>query len=246
MFLRKADDCHVAIWSPDCYGKNANVTINLSIVDADSPDGALADPVWNKTVSNFIGEVELTMDPRWLQGQSRNNLSFGIAAVDPEGSSQFAIHGGPTISLINAPTLESGSGTKHSDNHSKLGVEVGVPLAIVFVAAICIGLFLFMRRRRQGYLGAGRSRSQRIKGHGDAKLTGDDLRIVMSRRRQDSFKDELEHLGVELTPQPRVGHKREDSMGGKLISPVSPVSFGDRRTSNAFRDEIERQRNSGR
>ena len=117
-------------------------------------------------------------------------------------------------------------------------MQVGIPIGLVFLAALCIGLFLILRRRRQGYIGK-KSRSQRLKGHGAVQYTGDDLRTTGSR--QDSFKDEPVQGGVEL--QPRVGHRREDSMGGSLISPVSPISPV--RTSNVFRDEIYRQRAGG-
>lgn len=199
-----------------------------------------SDPVWHKTVQNSDGEVEIVMDPEWLQGATQNNLTFGLSASDRVGQRE---DGGPTVSLITVPTpsaTPSAAGRTHSP--SKLGVEVGVPIAIVVLAAICIGLFLVLRRRRKGYVG-GRSRSQRMKGHGDVKLTGDDFRTTTSSRRDD-FKDEPVQGGVEL--QPRVGHRREDSMGGNLISPVSPISSAGR-TSNAFRDEIERQRaSSGR
>lgn len=200
-------------------------------------EGLDSDPVWHKMVQNSDGEVELEMDPEWLQGGTRNNLTFSLRATDRDG---FHEDPGPTVSLITVPTpsaTPSAAGGKHSS--SKLGVEVGVPIAIVFLAAICIGLFLVFRRRRKGYVG-GRTRSQRMKGHGDVKLTGDDFRTT-TRSRQDSFKDEPVQGGVEL--QPRVGHRREDSMGGNLISPISPISSAGR-TSNAFRDEIERQRAS--
>ena len=199
-----------------------------------------SDPIWHKTVQNADGEVEIEMDPEWLQGATQNNLTFSLMASDRDGRSE---DGGPTVSLITVPTpspTPSAAGRTHGS--SRLGVEVGVPIAIVFIAAICIGLFLVLRRRRRGYVGS-RSRSQRMKGHGDVKLTGDDFRTTTGGRR-DGFKDEPLQGGVEL--QPRVGHRREDSMGGNLISPVSPVSSAGR-TSNAFRDEIERQRaSSGR
>ena len=84
-----------------------------------------------------------------------------------------------------------------------------------------------------------------MRAHGEAKLTGDELRTTTTttRSRHGSGKDESVQGGMEL--QPRTGHRREDSMGGSLTSPVSPISSSGR-TSNAFRDEIERQRASGR
>lgn len=187
------------------------------------------------------------MDPDWLQGESRNNLTLGLQAIDRDGST---IAGGPTISLITSPIPSplpspnpSPAASKHASS-SKLGVEVGLPIALVFLAALCIGLFLMLRRRRRarGYLGP---RGQRMRAHGEAKLTGDELRstTTATRSRRGSGKDESVQGGVEL--QPRTGHRREDSMGGSLTSPVSPISSSGR-TSNAFRDEIERQRASGR
>ncbi|KAL8793579.1 MAG: hypothetical protein Q9195_003842 [Heterodermia aff. obscurata] len=235
-----------ATWDPDFFGHTANVTITLSYTNP--PDGMDTIPVWLGTTTNTAGEIEIEMSPDWLQGESRNNLTLSLQSTDLDGSK---VEGGPTISLITAPTPSPSpssssssaaiAGSKHSSG-GKLGVEIGVPIALVFLAALCIGLFLVLRRRRgRGYLG---SRRSRMRAHGEAKLAGEhDLRTTSSRR--DSGKDESVQGGVELQPQARTGHRREDSMGGSLISPVSPISSGSR-TSNAFRDEIERQRASGR
>ena len=236
--------------SPDLYGHGANITIFLYYTDP--PDGMDTDAIWYSTVPNSAGELEIEMSPDWLQGTSRNNLTLMLQAVDRDG---FKQDGGPTISLVTSPSpsasasataAPAAAGTQHASSNSKLGIEVGLPIALVFLAALCIGLFLVLRRRRRGsgYLG---SRSQRMRAqHGEVKLTDGGLQTTSTRStRRGSSKDESVQGGVEL--QPRTGHRREDSMGGNLISPVSPISIssGGRRTSNAFRDEIERQRASG-
>ena len=102
---------------------------------------------------------------------------------------------------------------------------VGIPLGIIFLLALIGGLFLVLRKRRRGYLGSRRR---------TAPLTGDDFRTTRSRG--DSFKDEPVQ-DVEL--QPRNGHQRGDSMSDFTVSPVSDI---EREGSNAFRDEIARQR----
>ena len=235
--------CDVAIWDSDLFNDSARIAITISY--ADPPDGADDDPIWtSNTTLNSAGEVEYELKEEWLQGESRNNLTLGLMVADSRGWSSKS---GPTIALIAqptptpTPTPSHSSAAKHTgSSNNKLGVEIGVPIAIVFFAALCIGLFLGFRRRKQGYLGGGRRRSQRMKGHGEAQLTADDLRVPKGR--QSFVKDEPVQGGVEL--QPRVGHRREDSIGGNLISPVSPIS--PIRTTNVFRDEIERQKTAGR
>jgi len=74
----------------------------------------------------------------------------------------------------------------------------------------------------------------RARGHGAAQLTGDESGTTRSRG--NSFKDEPGE-GVEL--QPRGGHRKEESMGGLMGSPSTDSR---REGSNAFREEIARQR----
>lgn len=200
-------------------------------------DGADTDPFWHQDVPNSLGIVSIEMEAEWLRGESRTNLSLSMVAMV---SGEYI--SGPRITLVEkrsppdslSATSTAEATTKHTSS-SKLGMEVGIPIGLVFLAALCIGLFLGFRRRKRGYTSK-RSRSQRMKNHGSVQYTGDDFRTTKSRR--DSFKDEAVQGGVEL--QPHAGHRREDSIGGDLISPVSPISPV--RTSNVFRDEISRQR----
>ena len=210
------------------------MSILLSYIDP--PEGADYDPFWSKDVPNSLGIISIEMDREWLRGESRTNLSLRLAVASAE------IESGPRIQLVEedadpeplSATSTAEAASQHTSS-SKLGMEVGIPIGLVFLAALCIGLFLGFRRRKQGYMGK-RSHSQRMKNHGSVQYTGEDFRTTKSRR--DSFKDEAVQGGVEL--QPRTGHRREDSMGGDMISPVSPISPV--RTSNVFRDEISRQR----
>ena len=116
-------------------------------------------------------------------------------------------------------------------------MEVGIPIGFAFLFALFFGLFLGMRRsgRSRSYM-ANRARS--LRRHGTAQLTANEVRTA--RRRGDFFKDEPVQ-DVEL--QPRRGHSREDSVGVFTDSPTSGGSgVGPRQGSNAFRDEIARQR----
>ena len=209
--------------------------IRLSYMD--EPDGADSDPFWHQYAPNSLGIISIEMDREWLRGESRMNLSLSLLSV-----ASGELNPGPRIQLVeedaHPESLSATSTAEAASQHtssSKLGMEVGIPIGLVFLAALCIGLFLGFRRRKQGYTGK-RSRSQRMKNHGSVQYTGEDFRTMKSRR--DSFKDEAVQGGVEL--QPRTGHRREDSMGGDMISPVSPISPV--RTNNVFRDEISRQR----
>ena len=211
------------------------MSILLSYIDP--PDGADNGPFWSRNVPNSRGIVSIEMDGEWLRGESRTNLSLSLMAM-----ASGEIHTGPRITLVEEQAqsdplsaTSTAEGTTEHTSSSKLGMEVGIPIGLVFLAALCIGLFLGFRRRKQGYMG-NRSRSQRMKNHGSVQYTGEDFRTT--RMRPDSSKGEAVQGGVEL--QPRTGHRREDSIGGDLISPVSPISPV--RTSNVFRDEISRQR----
>jgi len=173
------------------------------------------------------------MEQDWLEGQPRHNLSVWIETSAPDGNRTSLA--GPVISLIEPPIPSALPSASHApeapaphNSDKKTSMEVGIPIGLAFVFAFSAGLFLVLRRRRRGYMGS------RARGHGAVQLTGDEFRTIRSRG--NSFKDEPVQ-GVEL--QPRGGHRREESIGDLMGSP--PID-NRREGSNAFREEIARQR----
>ena len=218
------------IWDPSAFNHSSNSTVSLKYVD-DSEDGGFAR--WWQTVPNERGYVEIAMDQEWLMGQPRNNLSLWITTVANDGNQTETA--GPIISLVEPPTASAsplasqGPATPAPHKPSnKVGMAVGIPIGLAFMSAIFAGLFLVMRKRRQGYVGS------QSRGQGTIHLTGDEFRTT--RRRGDSFKDEPLQ-SVEL--QPRNGNGRRDSIGNSMGSPPNDSR---REGSNVFRDEIARQR----
>ena len=219
-------------WDPSIFNGSFNTTVSLFYVAEKSGDDAFAR--WSHTVPNDIGSVEVTMEQDWLANQSQKNLSVWIHTTAPDGNRTNLA--GPVISLIEPPIPSASPSASHvpaasapSNLQDKTKMEVGVPIGIVaFLFAFSAGLFLVMRRRRRGYMGS------RVRRHGAVPLTGDEFRITRSRGQ--SFKDEPVQ-GVEL--QSRGGHRREESMGDLMGSPHDDRK---REGSNAFREEIARQR----
>ena len=225
-------------WDPSAFNQSVNVTVLLKYA-VDSGDGDF--PRWNQTVPNERGFVKIPMEQDWLLEQQRHNLSISMKSIAADGKGMES--GGIVVSLVGNSTTSPSSSISASPSSSpsashtpvppaphkssdKVGMGVGIPLGIIFLFALVGGLFLVLRKRRRGYLGSRR--------RGAAPLTGDEFRTT--RGRGDSFKDEPVQ-DVEL--QPRNGHQRGDSISDLTVSPVSDT---ERESSNAFRDEIARQR----
>lgn len=168
------------------------------------------------------------MDSEWLNTSSPANLTLYLKNSETDNALP-----GPTFTLI------EGNSTTHSspsDKSKKLGQAVGIPVGLVFLigAVAVIAVFLCMRKRRGlGYGGGKAARGQRM----DAAVAP-----VANRghRRGESFHDEPTR-GVELQERNR-GLTGEDNWDWG--SPVSSPTAGGR-GSNAFREEVQRQR-SGR
>ena len=225
-------------WDPSAFSQSVNVTVLLKYA-VDSGDGDF--PRWSQTVPNERGFVKIPMEQDWLLEQQRHNLSISMKSIAADGKGLES--GGLVISLVgNSTTLPSSSPSSSpsaspSASHTsvppgphkssdKVGMGVGIPLGIIFLFALVGGLFLVLRKRRRGYMGSRR--------RGAVPLTADEFRTTRSRG--DSFKDEPMQ-DVEL--QPRNGLQRRDSVSDLT---VSTVSDSEREGSNAFRDEIARQR----
>lgn len=186
--------------------------------------------IQNGTAPNSAGGIFFNMTSEWLNAKSTINISLGI---DSKLESQTSAEGrnlpGPIFVLMSSKNTTTSS---PSSSSKRLGEKVGIPvgLVVLILAVIAIAGFLFLRKRRgQGYGGSG-TRNQRI-----AKVTTP----VAGRghRRDASFHDEPTR-GVELQERNRDMTGEDNWEWG---SPVSSPTSGER-GSNAFRDEISRQR----
>lgn len=214
-------------WDTSLFGANATNVLQLISLNH-TGGGTIEKEITNSSVAASVGANVLNMTSEWLNGQASINITLWMHSnaimetANPEHQNLY----GPII------TLKSSKNTTTSSPKSskKLGEEVGIPvgLVVLIVAVIAIAGFLFLRKRRaQGY-GGSATRSQRL-----AKVTPP----VGGRghHRDASFHDEPTR-GVELQNRNRGGDDNWD-WGSPVSSPT-----GGGRESNAFREEISRQR----
>jgi len=221
------------------FSQNETIRIELDYINA---TGAAPQHAWSSppTAKN-LGYVIMTMDAAWLQGQSFNNLSLTLVALDTSVNQAARIIPGPYISLINQPA-EHYPPPPHAELN-KLGLEVGIPVGVGAFLFIVCGLWFGMRKtrrielgnimsRRKGY-GVGKSRRQRMGKQADIQLRESALRPTSPEFRDEPLQ------GAEA-PQRFAGHAREESLGS-LVSSAAGDSFS-RPQGNVFREELERQR----
>ena len=185
------------------------------------------------------------MDKEWLQGNKRNNLTFRLNALDGPNA-RLIEQAGPSVSLTIPPVVHYPGPPRLAPN--KLGLAIGIPIGIGFFLFIVFGLFIGMRKhrridvgsvmgRRKGY-GVGKSRRERVGKKAGIRLG--DPAVDLDTRNQ--YRDQPVQ-DVELQDR-KVGHTREESLGSLVSSPTRE-GLGEQTTTprtNAFRDEISRQR----
>ena len=223
-------------WDPSLFDDGASNTVLVYHTEAtglNSP--ATADVLASLNATNFQGSVFLNMSSAWLNGQPTANLTLILRVSLDDDAPVFA---GPTFTLLST----SSSDSTHSEpsaapsSSKKLGEKVGLPVGLLYliVAAVAVALFVCFRRRRAKGYGTAKSLSQRV-GSGASR----------GHRRDPSFHDEPTTGGVELRDRTKgpAGESAEDNWdwGSSVGSPTNTGGGA----SNAFRDEIQRQR-SGR
>lgn len=217
-------------WDQSLFSLNSTNTIALlSVTEINDDRTANVTAVQQEKVPNSQGTVFLKMDSAWLNNGLTTNLTFSLE--NNQADTEPYILPGPEITLIGNNTSHS----KPASKSKKLGEAIGIPMGLVFfiIAVALIAAFICMRKRRGlGYGGGKAARSQRMEA----------VTPVASRghRRDASFHDEPTR-GMELQDRNK-GLTGEDNWDwGSPVS--SPTTAG--RNSNAFRDELERQK-SGR
>ena len=157
--------------------------------------------------------------------------------------SGFKQYQGPVFSLTNAPANHLPPSPHTSTN--KLGIFIGIPIGVAAFCLIMGGLFFGMKKhreinlkdimaRRRGYTGR-KLRRQSLGRTGPIKISERNV-----NNRDSDYKDDVE------LQQRSTGHNRDPSLGSLVESPVRG-GFADTLSTcgsgnNAFRDEMERQR----
>ncbi|KAI9697294.1 MAG: hypothetical protein M1836_004858 [Candelina mexicana] len=232
---------HVS-WDPDVFTKNSTITVVLNYANA---SGGGSEAWHSDKIQNSYGFVSVTMDKAWLKDTRRNNLTLYIIGLDAKDSSRASTTKGPTISLINKP-VEHAKPPPLTKMPNKLGLAIGLPVSLGFVALVVLGLYFGMRKtrrigiasvmgRKKGY-GERRSRRQRMR-----RGKKGELRLDEDEPEAPDYRDEPTQ-GVELqTRKPRL--TKDESLSDLVSSPTTG-DFGDdsRLQRNAFREEVSRQR----
>lgn len=227
---------YTVTWDQSLFTPNStNTIVLLSIVDLGENSTDNITTLQETKAPNSQGTVFLKMISEWLNKGSIANLTLSLRNDQANGEPYMLP--GPDITLKGSKSTSNGTHSPPANKAKKLGEAVGIPMGLVFlmIAVALIAAFLYMRKRRGlGHGGGKASRSQRMEAA---------VAPVASRghRRDASFHDEPTR-GMELQDRSR-GLTGEDNWDWG--SPVSSPTTGER-TSNAFRDEMQRQRSARR
>ena len=179
-------------------------------------------------IDKNMGFAYLPVDDPMLQGGDRNNLTLTLVANNPDDDEPAKIIPGPVITVSKPEATHLPPPPPTSIN--KLGLEIGIPVAILVIALVlgvvfistrkhrAIGIGNIMGRRRKGY-GVGKSRRQRVGKNGNVGVSETEFDSSMNNVR-DEPRDEIEMHDQYRDADAGAGRGRED---------------------NAFRDEILRQ-----
>lgn len=222
-------------WDQSLFTPNSTNTIVLhSLLDLGVESTDKMTTLQETKAPNSQGTIFLKMISKWLNKGSTTNLTLSLR--NDQANSEPYILPGPVVKLVGIDIASNTTHTTPSSKAEKLGEAVGIPMGLVFliIAVALIAAFICMRKRRGlGYGGGKAARSQRM----EAAVAPVASR---GRRRAASFHDEPTR-GMELQDRSK-GLTGEDNWDWG--SPVSSPTTGGR-NSNAFRDEMQRQK-SGR
>ncbi|KAI9783177.1 MAG: hypothetical protein M1816_001467 [Peltula sp. TS41687] len=252
-------DTYIVRWDPSYHSLNSTIILRLNYADPLPNEGKQA---WQSPETrNGYGSLAITMDKAWLRDQARNNLTLWIVQMDPTPDAHASEKRGPTISLTQKPVTHP---TPRPQPHtSRLGLWIGLPVALAVVALVLCGLFLGKRKtrqlgvggsvmgRRRGY-GVKQSRRQRVRGAADED-------VDEAARADGGFRDEPTRGGVELDERTPAGlpvnrAARVEGLGSlagddRYTDDDDAAAWGEAGAGagarvgagNAFREEVQRQ-----
>ncbi|KAF2202084.1 hypothetical protein GQ43DRAFT_369922 [Delitschia confertaspora ATCC 74209] len=226
-------DTYYVTWNPDFFPSNTTVTIKLQFMN-----DTLKEAWSSKETENSWGMASVTIEKAFLQGYSSNNLTFYAINFDPNDPKKKAEpYKGPTVTVTNQPPKHYEPPEK-TKSPNKMGLMIGLPVSLGFVALVVLGLWLGMRKHR--HIGIGSVMGRR-KGYG----TRQSKRQRMGLGKKGAIRLEQQEPPIpdyrDDVPAPHA-HAR----GGSLGSLVSDDGIRPAPGGNQFRDEVQRQRTGGR
>jgi hypothetical protein len=210
-------------WNPEVYPLNSSMTVKLHYANNSDEEA------WSSKEADISdGFTTVTMDKAWMQGYARYNLTFfGVVFERNDPKKKSTPYKGPTITLTNQPP-------RHYDpppptkSPNKMGLMIGLPVSLGFVAIVVFGLWFGMRKQRTIGLGNVMGRKR---GYGTGKSR---------RQRLGLGKKGGIRLDQDLPP-PAQYHDNTHTRGDSLGSLVSDDEIRPAPGGNHFRDEINRQ-----
>ncbi|EAS27892.3 uncharacterized protein CIMG_09096 [Coccidioides immitis RS] len=214
---------HPVTWDVDAFGINSTVIITLEFVNVSESESKLA--YTSEPRPNKIGFVDIKMDKSWLRDKPRNNLTLHLINFVANNEEHRNVKIGPTFSLTKKPVQHYPPPPPSKPN--KLGLMVGLPVALVVVFFIACGLCIGMRKHRR--IGLGSIMGRRSKGYGGAKSRIERLGGRGRRRDRSVRLDDLEDVDRYTDdPQGRADMDRFNDM--------------ERNQGNAFKTDLARMK----
>ncbi|WEW60864.1 hypothetical protein PRK78_006352 [Emydomyces testavorans] len=218
-------DSYFVTWDVDAFKINSTVQIVLNYVNTTKNEGQVA--FTSDRIPNKIGFITIKMDQAWLRDEPRNNLTFLLVNYDLATNDHSTRKTGPTISLTRVPVQHYPPPPPSKPN--KLGLMVGLPVALVVVFVISCGLCIGMKKERR--IGLGNIMGRRSKGYSGAKSRIERLGGRGRRRDRSIRMDDLEDPD-RYTDDP-LAHERED---------MDRFNEIERSQGNAFRTELAKMK----
>lgn len=225
-------ETYYVTWNSHYFPRNSSITIFLNWFNDTKKQ------VWSSgPLENRLGATAVAMKENWLQGYTAYNLTFLAQEYDSAADTTATYYDGPTVQLKAKPPqhYEPPPATKAPN---ELGLKVGLPVCLGFVALVVAGLFFGMRKQRRIGIGNVMGRNR---GYGSRKSRRQRLGLGRSRK-DDVLLQEREISGLPQYsdhPPPANSPLSDVGLGGPAATPTEEGR-------NAFREEMERQKTGGR
>lgn len=240
-------DRYIVIWDPTAFpGTNNTIEIDLSAQNNDSTRATS-----NTSMIKSSGFAIISFNNWYSPNKSEiATQKITLSIINKLDNGTQIRHTGPSLILINQPALKSPS--------KKLGIKVGLPVAVLLIAVGALLLCFCCRKKRRSavanimggrpdYLTKG-SRSQRIPAAGGGGFSSNEIDSSAAPSGSHNRFQDYPGGGGSVELQDRT--RRND--GDAFTSPTRQQDgFGDVRPTrttgsgggrNVFRDEIDRQR----
>lgn len=197
------------------------------------------------------------------------NISITMNALASDDETVTKTYSGPTVLVTKTPTYHQKQATLPNGAALYIGLPVIFGFCLIMICGVCmwnrksrkIGLGNIMSRGRHGY-GIAKSRARRMTMRGSKKQKAMNLRMMDQVPEEDMYRDEprvvdQKHYRTQEPQQQQFdfgldqGHdwrshgqarRDSDALGSLAGTPTSEQFPRQQQGGNAFRDELERQR----